>query len=865
MKKLILFTILSIFFISFISATCTLTFDKTSYAPTESITAQMSCGGGNEKNQAYTINWTNQSGNQVELDTGTVPATSGENFLETFTIPSGWTLGIQVNATIQGTNLEGSDSANVTSSGTNDLVITNMLFGGGYLGLVSSIKAVVSDENSKTISGGLCKVSIWSNDVTQMVETSEGAMFNGESKFHWLLSSFNFKEGTDYKIKLICYCGSSGSNTECIDEDGVNVNNSLGIATSVFTTNTWISTSTSTDLHTMNLRQRNTISVNVTNHVGNKRIPLDITYDCRINKDNNSTRRIRSPFYFPECDSYGECTIKRGISANTTQEQSIEFFVEDHPFLQGRNTTAYCSSYVHLENIVANSLIYATTSSPFQIISSVLSLNLDWQWNSPTTLNSILNLSDPIFRDFNGTGIGDVDLIIDLEPGIEDISHALRIFNLIASITVKNLTDTLTEHIDFELEFLDNGETEIEIRNINLSKYNSNGWWNITLEFYNHILNQTISLERSATALKGIENKTGTFHLSVDCPSQGFVGSDINCSLTAYVEDPQLVQKEVDFTCYILDDESRRYSSLNFNQMITRNPLTMYRSFKIPDNFDSGPEFVLQCHADYYNLGSRRDSFYDSFTTAIAGGTDTSSGGESSEEAENRTEEERGRSPITGGAIDEEGFFSGKIKFGPLEIEKTSFWLFVPGFLSIALALFLLFKLRKRDRHSAHLPHNYSERSPIKQTITNIIAILLVLSLIAGLIVGGVYLYKSAKANLSPENEVAQAPLEVGNLEESSYILLQGNLSRSLLTIGFAILIISLIIMLFVALLILLIFRILNIKGQLSFKGSSGTREDRKLARLHNKLNRIALKNEIKQHKHRKILRIVKAHNKRNH
>ena len=81
-------------------------------------------------------------------------------------------------------------------------------------------------------------------------------------------------------------------------------------------------------------------------------------------------------------------------------------------------------------------------------------------------------------------------------------------------------------------------------------------WAGLSLgEMLDEQFNVTIELEnfeeRSTSALEGIENKTGTFHLEIDCPITGEIGELLQCNLIAQIEDPQLVSKEVDFTCYI--------------------------------------------------------------------------------------------------------------------------------------------------------------------------------------------------------------------------------------------------------------------------------------------------------------------------
>ena len=86
----------------------------------------------------------------------------------------------------------------------------------------------------------------------------------------------------------------------------------------------------------------------------------------------------------------------------------------------------------------------------------------------------------------------------------------------------------------------------------------------------------------------------------------------MECAITGFIEETQLVQKEVDFTCYISTIQGR-LSSLNFNQMITRTPQTFNRKFLVPDSLAPNDAHTLQCEAGYYNLGSRVDSFFDTF------------------------------------------------------------------------------------------------------------------------------------------------------------------------------------------------------------------------------------------------------------
>jgi len=91
------------------------------------------------------------------------------------------------------------------------------------------------------------------------------------------------------------------------------------------------------------------------------------------------------------------------------------------------------------------------------------------------------------------------------------------------------------------------------------------------------------------------------------------------CIIEARLEEDQLMQKEVDFTCYIVDVDGTRKSSLNFNKMITRELYSENKAFRVPSNFVQEYDYVLQCEASYYNLGSRTDKFYDTFTATPRG------------------------------------------------------------------------------------------------------------------------------------------------------------------------------------------------------------------------------------------------------
>lgn len=226
-----------------VNAVCVVSFTESgNYSPTETITAQISCSAGNEKSNAYTLEWVNTTagGNiSLENDTGTTPATAGQTFTDTFVIPAGF-IGL-INATITGTNLEGSDLAGVSAATANSLIITDIKARGTFLGLSTSIDIDVEDENGKSVSGGFCSAAIKdpTND-ENLEEKDRTPMVNGDMDVTFILDYERFREGKDYIWEIVCVCMTNSSENGCIDEDGTPVDNSVGSVDAPFTTSTWI-------------------------------------------------------------------------------------------------------------------------------------------------------------------------------------------------------------------------------------------------------------------------------------------------------------------------------------------------------------------------------------------------------------------------------------------------------------------------------------------------------------------------------------------------------------------------------------------------------------------------------------------------
>ena len=811
-NKLVIALILGLFLISSVSAVCTLTFDKpagTNYSQLETVTATMSCSAVDEKNKAYTINWTNGSGDNIHYDAGITPILVNVNFFETFTIPADYVSvnGTTLSASMNGTNLEGFDIANISSAGTNDLIIQKITTTSQILiGKEIGIHFELVDENTKKINNAKCLVEILDSNLKPTIISNPIIVIDGEGGFSTgQITATFFNEGQDYSFRIHCFCGVVNTSLACWDEDGASVTNSDGTATFPFSINIWLETNTLTNKNLYEMKEEIFICANITNVNFSSRIPLHIYSQIRCSKgvdNNDDLDRILIAF-----SSHIEPQV-RGINPGATQMHCEKFIIPELKYLMGRNSECYASSDVWaLDNLHSEILGYHTISPVFNITSNEINIEPDWQWVSDTTLNSIVNLSDSKLNDINGTGMGNLDLRLYMND-VTSLQTSLEIFNLISNITVKNTTSTLIEHSDYELEFLEDGYIEIELRDVTLAKGGADAWWNITLDFYDLGLRDTVALE-------GIESKTGTFHMDVNCPSYGEIGGDIDCVITAQIEDSQTVEKEVDFTCYIIDNGDI-YSSVNFNQMITRNPVNIVQSFPIPSTFKDTSQYVVQCYGDYYNLGKRRDSFYDTFTTR---GWISGAGGQ------------KGLPSITGEVVDEgEGI--------PTVISKNYlyFILFI-----IVIFLIILFMRKKQFKK------DYFECLKKKkgwEIFIKIFFVFLILLIITCVLFGLFYGFKLIKNINFGTDTVEQS--ETSYPLTNSYSILQDKLFRGIILTGF------------IVLMIIILFRFLNLRGEVRFGYDKNYYEDRKYTKMQNRLNRMLVEGEIKRQKNKKNYKVKK-------
>lgn len=628
MKKWLIWSLIFVLLVSNVLAVCTVTFGKETYKPSETITATMSCSEQGEKNTAYNLSWYNATGGLLERDSGTTPTVAGTNFFQTYTIPSTYNTTIWGNLT--GTGLEGFDFANVSGSNINSLIITNALFSPtAFLGKSFSVDFTVTDENDKKVSNAHCLVYGTDNNSAPLQVCGETHSHDGRAVCQNDLHTEDFVEGNNYLAKIRCTCGVGDD--ACIDEDGNVVNASAGSNTYPFSVNTWLVVNTVVDETEYVPREEIVICVNLTNSQYGSRIPVEIYHQVRCSANDDNDDDLDRSLIIYDANEPDE----RGISANTTQMQCKRFRIPEVRYLEGKSSECYASTTTWVLDEQREKVIgYATTSPSFNITSDELNLMPDWVWINDNRWNTIINLSKKTFHDYNGSGIGNIDLKINTlpisdKPSEQFTTRELHLTDFITVTQIKNISAfNRTSAINYNFEVLDDGSIEIELVDVDISR---NGWYNVTIVFENFdqreanaLDNISINskylqeLDNQTVALEDIANKTGTFHFEIDCQDVIPVGHTLNCTISAQVEATDQLQKEVDFTCYIKDG-ANKYNERNFNQMVNTTRLYIKQTFGVPYFLTVGNEYQVYCGAGYYNLGFREDIFYTSFTTISSG------------------------------------------------------------------------------------------------------------------------------------------------------------------------------------------------------------------------------------------------------
>lgn len=229
-----LFTfIICLFLIPLVSADCTVTLDAESYVEGEIVTVSAICSAPIEKSTSYVMNWTNASGDTLESDTGTTPATINTYFYETYTIPTGYvnSNGSTLNVTLQGTDLEGTDSATIEAVGVTDILISNIsITSDYYLNKQGAVSFYVRDNNNEPVSNAQCMVDVINGDNLPICQSGEvvPSQGNGLVLYSIPMEDTIFKESNQYKWDISCTCfNSSESNSftpgHCYNSSGTSI------------------------------------------------------------------------------------------------------------------------------------------------------------------------------------------------------------------------------------------------------------------------------------------------------------------------------------------------------------------------------------------------------------------------------------------------------------------------------------------------------------------------------------------------------------------------------------------------------------------------------------------------------------------
>ena len=602
--KISIILLIALLLIPGVLSVCTVTFDDTSYYPLETVTATMICSDNTEKSQPYTLNWSLNGLTNLEFDTGTTPSVVNIPFFQTYILNS--TYAGTINATMNGTNLEGTDGANVTGSSVKVLSITDAKFSrNAYVGELFAVDFKVTDYLGNPISNAHCMTYGTDNNDAPLQTCGESHTHDGRGTCDGILFPL-FVEGNNYLAKIKCDCQSGDDS--CFDQNGNTVNYSTGSTSFPFTVSKWLYSNTLVDQTNYIEKEEIVICANLTNVNYSSRIGVEIYHQVRCSAWNDNNNDLDRVLIISDDDN----PDRRGISTNTTQMQCKRFVVPEPRYLQGKTSQCYASTEVWVLNNENQKIYkYLTTSPVFNITLNDLQIQPDWERVNNYQWKSTVNLSDSAYYDWNGTGISNIDLRLDkvltyIRSYEQDVLPEIDFNTLLLSNYIKNWTVSYCNStpINSGLEINEDGNLEIELRNVGISQD--------IINCYNVTLNLNSFEERSAEALEGIENKTGTFKLSLECPDIGKLGEYISCNILAQVEDSNQLEKEVDFTCYIKDDLGK-YSELNFNQMINRNLTTINKNFLIPTTFQINKYKQVFCEASYYNLGLRTDTFYDTF------------------------------------------------------------------------------------------------------------------------------------------------------------------------------------------------------------------------------------------------------------
>jgi len=224
MKKSMILLVLGVFLIIStiqVSSVCVATLNEEAYPLGATVTATFSCSAGNEKNVVYVANFTNVTGVQIAIDsapTGTTPGTAGQDFFEEYVINSTFlTNGGTINITLEGTNLEGEDSATVATGGAGDLIIEDInVTTPNFIGKTLGITARVGNHTGGNVTGAICRADIETASGIGLQSQKQISTAEGDLDFNFLITEQSFDPGKQFLVDINCYCTNVGLSSSCL-------------------------------------------------------------------------------------------------------------------------------------------------------------------------------------------------------------------------------------------------------------------------------------------------------------------------------------------------------------------------------------------------------------------------------------------------------------------------------------------------------------------------------------------------------------------------------------------------------------------------------------------------------------------------
>ena len=410
MKKLMMI-IMFVLMSTSVLATCTVTFDKAEYNPTETIEATMVCSSPSEKSEPFTLTWTNSTGGELEIDTGTTPEIEGTPFFETYQIPS-TLINDSVTATLTGPGLEGSDTATTTDIIGNSLVIKNCQFKPkAFIGSDFSVDCFVYDVNDKTIDNAHCVVYATNQDAAPLqISEFTSQSLNGEFVSSGVLKPENMDEDTSYLAEIRCHC-ETGDN-KCWNSEGSDIEKYQGGTAISFTTAKWLSVNAFTRRTEFEARQVLTVCANVTTVDATERVNTENYYKVWCGQNFTSNDRVviaSTPTLEPD---------RRGLNPNQTVNHCWALVIPEKRWMQGRTNNCLASTEVWVLNNNGDRIkLYSDRSESFNITISDIGINADWLISGSNNhiANTRVNMSSDAFNDWMpDETAGNIDLRLDL-------------------------------------------------------------------------------------------------------------------------------------------------------------------------------------------------------------------------------------------------------------------------------------------------------------------------------------------------------------------------------------------------------------------------------------------------------------------